>query len=172
MRLSGSVEMRCALPSGSSWAASASCQSFRPSALRSSPPFRGAASPLRRPLGFRLQLGLGRANLSSRFCLSATYRASHRHAASVQPVLLGIGRLGGFEPDRPRPEALLPLLHARVAHRLCLDAFALVLVLSSATWPASPARLSGQLQHLHEQSSQLSQLAPAETPADHPPPSS
>src|SRR6478609_1578100 len=99
MRLSGSVKLRCALPSGSVFVGVLP-HFLPPSATRrSSASARALARHLGCGLGFGLQRGLGLAYLLKPLLLVG-HPIRHLVAAlvAVELVLLRIGGLGGLEP--------------------------------------------------------------------------
>ena len=167
MRLSGSVKLRCVLPSGSLLR-----RRRRPAALFTA--FRDALLFRLAPtlsllfgggFGFRLQLSLGLAYLLQPLLfvgdpighLIATFVA-------VQPILLRIRGLGGFEPAVDLGLKLrFPLLHPLVAHRLVFRRIRLDLGAVQRHMPElHQAGLLGKLQHLHEQSGQRFEMPSAE----------
>jgi hypothetical protein len=162
MRLSGSVKLRCALPSGSV-GGSVLFAAFRDALLLC------LGSPSRLFLGggfgFRLQLSPGFANLLKPLLLVG-HPIGHLIAtlAAVEPVLLRIGGLRGFEPAVNLGRQLrFALLHALVAHRLVLGGIRLDLAAVERNVPElhQPGPLN-QLQYLHEQRRQRLQMPSAE----------
>ena len=167
MRLSGSVKLRCALPSGSS-----SGRRRRLAVLFAA--FRDALLLCLFPpprllfggrLGFGLERGLGLPDLLQPLLLVG-HPIGHLVAAlvAVELVLLLIGRLRGFKPAVDLGLQLrFPLLHALVAHRLVLGRVGLDLGAVQRHVPElHQSRLRGKLQHLHEQRRQRLQMPSAE----------
>jgi hypothetical protein len=165
MRLSGSVKLRCALPSGSALGgAGGGPFLLRPSALR----FASASAPhllLRGGLGLGLQRRFRRADLGEPLLLVGDpLRHLVAAPAAVELVLLRIGGLGGRQPAVDlRLQLRLALLHARIAHRLVLGGIGLDLRAVERDVPElhQPGRAT-QLENLHEQLGQSSQVPFAE----------
>src|SRR6476660_8013771 len=121
MRLSGSVKLRCALPSGSVFVGVLPLF-LPPSATRRSSASARALRSTSAAAFFGLQRGLGLAYLLKPLLLVG-HPIGHLVAAlvAVELVLLRIGGLGGLEPAIDlRFKLRFPLLHPIVAHRLVL----------------------------------------------------